>query len=69
MGGGGGGRGIPIWISTAAIVAMGKALTNAKSTVPKSNFFMLLPPFLFFDFFPSIKIPYKTFLLQPLFID
>jgi hypothetical protein len=43
----GGGKGIPIFIFTAAIVMIGKTLTNAKSIVPKSSFFILLPPLLF----------------------
>ena len=34
----GGGREIPILISTAAIVWTGTTLTNAKRIVPKSNF-------------------------------
>jgi hypothetical protein len=42
----GGGRGNPICISTAAIVLIGKTLINAKKIVPKSNFFILLPPIL-----------------------
>jgi len=42
----GGGRGIPILISTPAIVGIGTTITNAKSIVPKSNFFILLPPIL-----------------------
>jgi hypothetical protein len=41
---GGSGREIPIFISTSAIVIVGKTLTNAKRIVPKSNFFILLPP-------------------------
>jgi hypothetical protein len=45
----GGGREIPILISTAAIVMIGKTLTNAKRIVPKSNFFILLPPLFFSD--------------------
>jgi hypothetical protein len=44
MGGGGGGRGIPMRISTPAIVGIGTAITNAKSVVPKSSLFILLPP-------------------------
>jgi len=40
----GGGRKIPILTSTAAIVMVGKTLTNVKRIVPKSNFFILLPP-------------------------
>jgi hypothetical protein len=42
----GGGRGIPIPIltSTPAFVGTGKTIANAKSIVPKSNFFILLPP-------------------------
>jgi hypothetical protein len=44
--GGGGGRGIPMCISTAAIVGIGTTITNAKSVVPKSIFFILLPPLL-----------------------
>ena len=42
--GGGGGRGIPMCISIAAIVGTGTTITDAKSIVPKSNFFILLPP-------------------------
>jgi hypothetical protein len=40
----GGGRGIPMCISTAAIVGIGTTITNAKSIVLKSNFFILSPP-------------------------
>jgi hypothetical protein len=46
MMGGGGGRGIPMCISTSAIVEIGTTITNAKSVVPRSSFFMLLPPIL-----------------------
>jgi hypothetical protein len=42
----GGGRGNPIWISTAAIAPTGKILINAKRIVPKTNLFILLPPVL-----------------------
>jgi hypothetical protein len=42
----GGGREIPILISTSAIVGMGTTIANAERIVPKSNFFMLLPPYL-----------------------
>jgi hypothetical protein len=42
----GGGRGILMCISTAAIVGIGTTITNAKSIVPKSNCFILLPPIL-----------------------
>jgi len=38
-----GGRGIPILMFTSAIVGIGTAITNAKSIVPKSNFFILFP--------------------------
>jgi len=31
-------------ISTLAIVGIGKASTNAKNIIPKSNVFILLPP-------------------------
>jgi hypothetical protein len=40
----GGGREIPIPIFTPAIVGIGTTIANAKSIVPKSNFFILLPP-------------------------
>jgi hypothetical protein len=40
----GGGREIPTLISTDAIVMIGNTLTNAKRIIPKSNFFILLPP-------------------------
>jgi len=33
-----------MFIFTCAIVWMGTTITNAKSIVPKSNFFILLPP-------------------------
>jgi len=33
-------------ISTAAIAGIGTTISNAKSIVPKSNFFILLPPIL-----------------------
>jgi hypothetical protein len=39
-----GGRGILMCISTAAVVGIGMTITNAKSIVPKRNFFILLPP-------------------------
>jgi hypothetical protein len=42
----GGGRGIPMCISIAAIVGIGTTITNAKSIVPKSSLFILLPPIL-----------------------
>jgi hypothetical protein len=42
----GGGRGKLMCISTAAIVGIGTTITNAKSIVPKSNFFILLSPIL-----------------------
>jgi hypothetical protein len=45
----GGGRGILMCISTPAIVGIGTTITNAKSIVPKSNFFILLPPLSFSD--------------------
>lgn len=37
----GGGKEMPIFISTLAIVEMGTAITNTKRIVPKSNFFIL----------------------------
>jgi len=40
----GGGRAIPIFIFTAAIVGIGTPMINVKSNVPKINFFILLPP-------------------------
>jgi hypothetical protein len=40
----GGGRGKLMRISTCAIVGIGTTITNAKKIVPKSNFFILLPP-------------------------
>jgi len=46
MMGGGGGRGIPMCISTADIVGIGTTITNAKSVVPKSSFFIFFPPIL-----------------------
>jgi hypothetical protein len=39
-----GGRGILTRTSTAAIVCRGTTITNAEMIVPKSNFFILLPP-------------------------
>jgi hypothetical protein len=41
----GGGREIPILISTPAIVGIGTTIDNAKRIVPKSNFFIVLPPY------------------------
>jgi hypothetical protein len=38
------GRPMPTFISTLAIAGIGTAITNAKSNVPKNNFFILLPP-------------------------
>jgi hypothetical protein len=40
----GGGRPILTFTSTLAIVGIGTTITNAKSNVPKNNFFILLPP-------------------------
>jgi hypothetical protein len=40
----GGGKGKLKLILTPAIVGIGTTSTNAKSIVPKSNFFILLPP-------------------------
>jgi hypothetical protein len=45
----GGGRGKLIRISTAAIIGMGMAITNANNIVPKSSFFILLPLLTFSD--------------------
>jgi hypothetical protein len=43
----GGGRGKPMLIFTSAIVGRGTTIANAKRIVPKSSFFILLPPFCF----------------------
>jgi hypothetical protein len=59
MGGGGGGRGIPMCISTAAIVGIGTTITSAKSVVPKSSLFILLPPVLIMKW-PSVPYIFKT---------
>jgi hypothetical protein len=40
----GGGRAMLTFTDTLAIVGKGTAITNAKSTVPKNSFFILLPP-------------------------
>jgi hypothetical protein len=40
----GGGGGKLTLIFTCAIVWIGTRITNAKKIVPKSNFFILLPP-------------------------
>jgi hypothetical protein len=40
----GGGREILTLISTAAIIGIGTAITNAKSIVPKSKVFILFAP-------------------------
>jgi len=40
----GGGRPILTFIFTAAGVGTGRTITNAKRIVPKSNFFIVLPP-------------------------
>jgi hypothetical protein len=42
----GGGRGKLMPIFTCAIVGIGTTITNAKSIVPKSNFFILFSPIL-----------------------
>jgi hypothetical protein len=42
----GGGRGKLMRISTCAIVGIGTIIINAKSIVPKNNFFMTPPPIL-----------------------
>jgi hypothetical protein len=39
-----GGRAIPTFTFTPAIVGIGTTITNAKSNVPKNNFFILFPP-------------------------
>jgi hypothetical protein len=52
MGGGSGGRGNPMRISTAAIVGIGTTIMNAKSIVPKSSLFILLPPLCITDVTP-----------------
>jgi hypothetical protein len=49
----GGGREIPILISTAAIAGTGTTMPNANSSVPKSNLFILLPPFSITDYLPE----------------
>jgi hypothetical protein len=40
----GGGRGIPMFIFICATVGIGTTIANIKRIVPKSNFFMLIPP-------------------------
>jgi hypothetical protein len=40
----GGGKPILTFIPTCAMVGIGTTITNAKSIVPKSNFFILLSP-------------------------
>jgi hypothetical protein len=40
----GGGKAILTLTSTPAIVGTGTTTTDAKSTVPKNNFFIMLPP-------------------------
>ena len=40
----GGGRGISTFIFICAIVGIGTTIANTKRIVPKSNFFILLPP-------------------------
>jgi hypothetical protein len=42
----GGGRGMPMCMSIAAIVGIGPTVNIANSIVPNSNFFILLPPIL-----------------------
>jgi len=42
----GGGREIPIFISTSAVAGIGTTIANDKRIIPKSNFFILLPPYL-----------------------
>jgi hypothetical protein len=39
-----GGGAIPMFTCTPAIVGIGTTITNAKSTVPKTNFLIWLPP-------------------------
>jgi hypothetical protein len=41
----GGGKEMLTLISTAAVVGKGMTIANAKSIVPKSNFFILLSPY------------------------
>jgi hypothetical protein len=45
-----GGREIPTFTLTLAIVGAGNTNTNAKNNVPKSNFFILLSPLLIISF-------------------
>ena len=40
----GGGKQILTFILTCAVIGIGTTLTNAKRIVPKSSFFILLPP-------------------------
>jgi hypothetical protein len=53
----GGGRGILMCISTAAIVGIGMTITNAKSIAQKSNLFILFPPILKW---PSVLCIFRT---------
>ena len=46
-------------ISIAAIVGIGIAITNAKSIVPKNNFFILLSPILIKKW-PSVTYIFKN---------
>ena len=45
----GGGKEIPKLMFTPAIVGIGVKITNAKNIVPKSIFFILLPPLFIID--------------------
>ena len=45
----GGGKEIPIPIFTLAIVGIGVKIAKAKRIVPKSSFFILLPPLFIID--------------------
>lgn len=40
----GGGRGIPILMFTSAIVGLGTTISSARSIVPRSIFFIFMPP-------------------------
>jgi hypothetical protein len=55
----GGGREIPAFVSTPAMVGIGTTIANAINIDTNSNFFILLPPLaLFYHFSYSLLRPY-----------
>jgi hypothetical protein len=52
-----GGRPMLTFTFTPAIVGIGTAIANAKSAIPKNNFFILFPPLHLIVLCPIIALP------------